>query len=132
MPVTLRTLKEQTDRERRIRWFREARFGLFIHWGLYSQLGGGGWDMNRERIPASEYEPLADHWHPKPGAAREWARLARQAGMRYAVLTTKHCYGHCLWPSKHSDRTVAQSPVKDDVVKLFVDACRKEGIKPGF
>ena len=132
MPVTLKTLKEQTERERRIRWFREARFGLFIHWGLYSQLGGGGWDMNRERIPASEYEPLADRWHPKPGAAREWARLARQAGMRYAVLTSKHHEGFCLWDTAQTDYNAVRRGPRRDLVREFVDACRAEGLRVGL
>jgi alpha-L-fucosidase len=86
-------------REERLRWFRDARFGMFIHWGLYAQLGRGEWVMNRERIPIAEYEPLAETWKPKPNAAREWARLAKQAGMRYMVMTTKHHEGFCLWDS---------------------------------
>ena len=81
-------------------WFRDARFGMFIHWGLYSVLGRHEWARNNERIPAEEYVALADRWHPEPGAPRIWARMAREAGMRYLVLTTKHHDGFCLFGSK--------------------------------
>ena len=75
--ATKRLTAAQKDRVRRLRWFNEARFGMFIHWGLYSALGRHEWVMNRERIPVKEYEPLADRFKPKPSPARTWARLAR-------------------------------------------------------
>ena len=92
-----------TTRDARMRWWHEARFGMFVHWGLYSQLGQYEWAMNLDRIPVSEYEPLADSWQPKPGAAREWAALAKAAGMKYMVLTTKHHEGFCLWDTRQTD-----------------------------
>ncbi len=82
-------------RAERMRWWHEARFGMFVHWGLYAQLGRHEWVMNRERIPLTEYERLADSWKPAERPAREWARLAAQAGMKYMVLTTKHHEGFC-------------------------------------
>src|SRR5215472_6927578 len=71
------------DRTRRMQWWHEARFGMFIHWGLYSVLGRHEWVMENEGIPVSEYESLATQFKPKPQAARDWAQLARRAGMKY-------------------------------------------------
>jgi len=123
---------EQIEREERLQWFKAARFGMFIHWGLYAQLGRGEWVMNRERIPISEYEPLAETWKPKPNAARAWAKLARQAGMRYMVLTTKHHEGFCLWDSKLTDYNAAKHGPGRDLVAEYVEAARAEGLKVGF
>jgi alpha-L-fucosidase len=95
--TTKRSSKQEADRKRRLAWWREARFGMFIHWGLYAQLGRHEWAMNRECIPWAEYDKLADDWNPKPNAPREWAKLAKKAGMKYMVLTTKHHEGFCLW-----------------------------------
>jgi alpha-L-fucosidase len=115
-----------------MQWWREARFGMFVHWGLYSQLGRHEWVMNRERIPAGEYERLSRTWRARPGAAREWCRLARRAGMRYAVLTTKHHEGFCLWDSRQTDfNAVRRSPGRD-LVREFVEACREFDLKVGF
>jgi len=90
-------------RAERMRWWHEARFGMFVHWGLYAQLGRHEWAMNRERIPVEEYEQLADTWKPKERPAREWAALAAQAGMKYMVMTTKHHEGFCLWDTEQTD-----------------------------
>lgn len=105
MPVSTTSEQAYLDRvqetgARRIQWWKEARFGMFIHWGLYSQLGRNEWVMNLERIPVKEYETLADTWHPKPRCMRQWAALAKKAGMKYMVLTTKHHEGMCLWDTK--------------------------------
>src|SRR6266496_3839943 len=81
---------EKADRARRLGWWHEAKFGMFIHWGLYSLLGRHEWVMENEGIPVAEYEQLAKRFNPKPNAAREWARLARRAGQKYMVMTTKH------------------------------------------
>src|SRR5512147_1036042 len=85
------------DRDRRMRWWHEARFGMFVHWGLYSVIGRHEWAMENEAIPVSEYETLARRFQPRPYAARDWARLARRAGMKYMVMTTKHHDGFCLF-----------------------------------
>ena len=122
----------EQDRERRLQWFRQARFGMFIHWGLYSQLGRHEWVMNRERIPLAEYEPLAQTWQPKPQAARYWARLARQAGMRYMVMTSKHHEGFCLFDSKLTDYNAARCGPGRDLVAEFVEAARAEGLRVGL
>jgi alpha-L-fucosidase len=88
--------------------------------------------MNWERIPLAEYERLADSWKPEPGAARRWARLARQAGMRYMVLTTKHHEGFCLFDTRHTDYNAAARGPGRDLVAEFVDAARAEGLRVGF
>ena len=123
---------ETEERERRLKWFREARFGMFIHWGLYSQLGRHEWVMNRERIPVEEYEKLASTWKPKPNAAGDWAKLAKRAGMRYMVMTTKHHEGFCLFDSKLTDYNAAKCGPGRDLVAEFVEAARAEGLKVGF
>ncbi|KPK48530.1 MAG: alpha-L-fucosidase [Planctomycetes bacterium SM23_25] len=117
---------------RRLKWWQEARFGMFIHWGLYSQLGRHEWVMNRERIPVTEYEKLADTWKPKPRPAREWARLARAAGMKYMVMTTKHHEGFCLWDTEQTDYNAVRRGPGRDLVREYVDACREAGLKVGF
>jgi len=123
---------KQKDQQRRLKWFREARFGMFIHWGVYSQLGRGEWVMNRERIPLPEYEKLGDTWKPGPHPARTWAKLARQAGMRYMVMTTKHHEGFCLFNSALTDYTAAKRGPKRDLVAEYVEAARAEGLRVGF
>jgi alpha-L-fucosidase len=117
---------------RRLKWWQEARFGMFIHWGLYSQLGRHEWVMNRERIPVREYEKLADSWKPKPRPAREWARLAKKAGMKYMVMTTKHHEGFCLWDTEQTDYNAAHRGPGRDLVREYVEACREAGLKVGF
>ena len=120
------------DRARRLQWWHDARFGMFIHWGLYSQLGRHEWVMNRERIPLKEYEQLADSWQVKRRPAREWARLAKKAGMKYMVMTTKHHEGFCLWDSQMTDYNAAQRGPKRDLVREYVEACREFDLKIGF
>jgi alpha-L-fucosidase len=116
----------------RVKWWQEARFGMFIHWGLYSQLGRHEWVMNRERIPLKQYEQLADTWKPKPRPAREWAALARKAGMKYMVMTTKHHEGFCLWDTEQTDYNAARRGPGRDLVREYVEACREFGLKIGF
>ncbi len=118
--------------KRRMKWWNEARFGMFVHWGLYSQLGRHEWVMNRERIPVAEYDKLADTFEAKPRAARSWARLAKKAGMKYMVMTTKHHEGFCLWDTKQTDfNSVVRSPGRD-LVAEYVAACREFGLKVGL
>src|ERR1051326_5839582 len=92
-------MMDQT-RARRMQWWHQARFGMFIHFGLYSLLGRHEWAMENEAIPVKEYEKLAKQFNPKPNAARDWARLAKQAGQKYMVMTTKHHEGFCHFNSK--------------------------------
>lgn len=121
-----------SDRAKRMKWWHEARFGMFVHWGLYSQIGRHEWVMNRERIPVAEYEKYADSWKVKPRPARDWARLAKAAGMKYMVMTTKHHEGFCLWDTKHTDYNAKKRGPKRDLVAEYVEACREAGLKVGF
>ena len=119
-------------RDERMAWWREARFGMFIHYGLYALLGRNEWAMALENYPVEEYEALAGQFSPRPGAPREWAALARQAGMRYMVLTTRHHEGFSLWDSKANPYNSVNFGPKRDIVKEFVEACREYDLKIGF
>ncbi|GAA1588648.1 MULTISPECIES: alpha-L-fucosidase [Kribbella] len=114
--------------------FRDWRFGLFVHWGLYSLPARHEWVKNYERLTDEDYQPYFDHFEPDLYDPSKWARAAREAGMKYAVLTTKHHEGFCLWDSEVSDYTVAHTAwgAGKDLVKQFVEACRAEGLGVGF
>ncbi|MBF0245634.1 MAG: alpha-L-fucosidase [Planctomycetes bacterium] len=132
--TTLEQYEASTARTRsqRMKWWHDARFGMFIHWGLYSQLGRHEWVMNRECIPVKEYEHLADSWKPRASAPREWAKLAKAAGMKYMVMTTKHHEGFCLWDTKQHDYNAAARGPGRDLVREYVEACRHAGLKVGL
>lgn len=116
----------------RVRWFHEARFGLFIHWGLYALLGRGEWVMFTERIPSREYARLAKRFTARRFDADAWARTAVEAGMKYAVLTARHCDGFCLYDSAVSDFSSAKTGARRDIVAEYVQACRRAGLKVGI
>ncbi|SFS10519.1 alpha-L-fucosidase [Granulicella pectinivorans] len=120
------------DQIRRMAWWHEAKFGMFIHFGLYSQHARHEWAMEQEAIPIQEYMPLAQEFKPTPGAARAWARLAKAAGMKYMVLTTKHHEGFCNFDSKLTDYCATKQGPKHDIVREYVDAARAEGLHVGF
>ena len=119
-------------RRKRMKWWNEDRYGMFVHWGLYAQLGRNEWVQAIECIPISEYENLAASFHPKPNAAREWAKLAKNSGMKYMVMTTKHHEGYCLWDTAQTDYNSAKTGPGRDLVVEYVDACRAQGLKVGF
>ena len=116
---------EILSKEERMKWFHEARFGIYIHYGLYSILGRGEWTMYSERIPAAEYAKLADQFMPAPGCADEWMETAQAAGAKYVVLTTRHHEGFCLFDSKYSDYTSVKHGCHRDIVREYVDAARR-------
>jgi alpha-L-fucosidase len=120
------------DHERRIQWWRQARFGMFIHWGLYSVLGRHEWAMEDEGIPVSEYEQLAKQFKPRPNAARDWAKLAKRAGMKYMVMTSKHHEGFCHFDTKLTNYCSPQQGPGRDLAKEFLEAARAEGLRCGF
>ncbi|HZC24761.1 MAG TPA: alpha-L-fucosidase, partial [Candidatus Binatia bacterium] len=120
------------DHERRIEWWREAKFGMFVHWGLYSILGREAWVMGDEDIPLEEYEKLGHQFQPPRNVARAWAKLARESGMRYMVMTTKHHEGFCLFNSKLTPYCAPQLGPGRDLVQEYVDAARAEGLHVGF
>ena len=125
-------LAGEADRARRMKWWHEAKFGMFIHWGLYSLLARHEWVMEMEGIPVKEYEQLAKRFTPKPNAARDWAKLARRAGQKYMVMTTKHHEGFCLFNSKYTDYCAPKQACGRDLVKEYVEAARAEGLRVGF
>ena len=122
----------EEERDRRMKWWHDARFGMFIHWGLYSVVGRHEWVMENEGIPVAEYEQLAKRFTPQPNAARAWAKLARQAGQKYMVMTTKHHEGFCLFDTKLTNYCAPKQACGRDLVKEFVDAARGEGLRVGF
>jgi alpha-L-fucosidase len=119
------------SRAKRMEWWHAARYGMFVHWGLYALIGRNEWAHAIEAIPMPEYEKLIARFRPKPRPAREWARLARAAGMKYMVMTTKHHEGFCLWDSRQTDFN-AMSACGRDLVREYVEACREFGLKIGF
>ncbi|HKR83734.1 MAG TPA: alpha-L-fucosidase [Terriglobales bacterium] len=118
--------------EQRIQWWQAAKFGMFIHWGLYSLIGRHEWAMEMEGIPVRQYEVLAKHFNPKPNAARDWARLAKAAGQKYMVMTTKHHEGFCNFDTKLTDYCAPKQAAGRDLVREFVEAARSEGLRVGF
>lgn len=114
-------------------WFSEARYGLFIHWGAYSAGGRGEWIMNRERIPNDEYRrELVENFHAEKYDPREWAALAVKGGMKYAVLTSKHHDGFCLWDTKTTDFNAVKLGPRKDLIAPYVEAMREAGLKVGI
>lgn len=121
-----------SDMFTRTQWFRQERFGMFIHWGLYAIPARGEWIMSEERIPVNEYEKYFEEFNPVDYDPRTWARLAKEAGMKYVVLTAKHHDGFCLFDSKLTDYKSTNTRCKRDLVREFVDAVRAEGLKVGL
>ncbi|MBL0178469.1 MAG: alpha-L-fucosidase [Gemmatimonadetes bacterium] len=124
----------------RMAWWREARFGMFLHWGLYSILAGkwkdddrwAEWIRHNAKIPIDEYDQLRARWNPTGFDPDQWAHMAQRAGMRYAVLTTKHHDGFCLFDSKATDFDVMQTPSARDICRDLAPALRKRGIRVGW
>jgi len=127
----------------RLNWWRDARFGMFIHWGLYALPAGawqgqavpgiGEWIMHRARIPVVEYEQLARQFNPVMFDAAEWVGLAKAAGQRYLVITAKHHDGFCLFKSTVTPYNIVDAtPFGRDPLKELADACQDQGIKLGF
>jgi alpha-L-fucosidase len=122
----------QADRARRMKWWHEAKFGMFIHWGLYSVVGHHEWAMEMEGIPVLQYQELAKVFKPQPNAARAWAKLAKQAGQKYMVMTTKHHEGFCNWDTKLTNYCASKQGPGRDLVAEYVEAARAEGLRVGF
>ncbi len=127
----------QAQRDARMQWWREARFGMFIHWGLYSILAGewngatnhAEWIRTTAQIPLEEYDKLVPRFNPVKFDAEAWVQMAKDAGMKYIVITSKHHDGFCLFDSKHTDFDVRSTPFQRDILKELADACRKAGLK---
>lgn len=113
-------------------WFTHSRFGMFIHWGLYSLGARHEWLQHRECIPREAYRKYFELFEPDLYDPKKWARDAREAGMEYFVITTKHHEGFCLWDTKFTDYKATNTPIGTDLLRPMVDAFRSEGLKVGF
>ena len=113
-------------------WFREARFGLFIHWGLYAIPAAGEWIFARRDWKDGEYQALMKQFNPVDYDPARWAELAKAAGMKYVVFTTKHHDGFCMFDSRYTDYKVTNTPYGKDVTRMLADAFRQVGLKVGF
>jgi alpha-L-fucosidase len=114
-------------------WFQDARFGMFVHWGVYSVLGDGEWVMNNRKIPVADYEKLPAFFNPISFDAAEWVSLAKAAGMKYITITSKHHDGFAMFDSKVSDyNIVTRTPYKKDPLKALAEECRRQGLKLFF
>ncbi|MBR1575799.1 MAG: alpha-L-fucosidase [Bacteroidales bacterium] len=134
-PAVEFSLPSQETREQkleRMKWWTDARFGMFIHWGLYSMPARHEWVKNFERLTNEDYQKYFDHFNPDLFEPKEWAAMAKQAGMKYVVLTSKHHEGFCMWDSQFTDYKCTNTPAGRDLIREFVDAFRAEGLKVGF
>ena len=133
-PNYMKKLTSETWRQKleRVAWWQHDRFGMFIHFGLYSLPARHEWIKSREKISEEKYAGYFANFNPCRFNAKEWARAAKRAGMKYAVLTTKHHEGFCLFDSKYTDYKVTNTPFGRDIVREYVDALRAEGLKVGF
>jgi len=114
-------------------WFQDAKFGLFVHWGVYSVLGEGEWVMNNNKMTIAEYEKLPPQFNPTAFNPAEWVSLAKAAGMKYITITSKHHDGFAMFDSKTSDYDITErTPYKKDALHLLAQECRKQGIKLFF
>ncbi len=130
--------KKMLTHDERMAWWREARFGLFIHWGLYAVPAGqwkdgtnhAEWILTSAQIPVKQYEKFAPQFNPVKFNAKDWVRMAKDAGMKYIVITSKHHDGFSLFDSKMTDYDIMDAtPFKRDIMKELADQCRKQGIK---
>ena len=122
----------EAEKTERLAWWTDARFGMFIHWGLYAQAARHEWVKNRERITTEDYQKYFEIFNPDLYDPSEWARKAKAAGMKYAVITSKHHEGFTLFDSKYTDYKATKTPYGKDLLKEWVDAFRAEGLRIGF
>ncbi len=127
-------LPKETDAEKaqRLKWWTDARFGMFIHWGLYALPARHEWVKNAERMTNEQYQKYFDAFNPDMFDPHEWAKMAKAAGMKYVVLTSKHHEGFCLFDSRFTDYKATNTPYGKDLIKEYVEAFRAEGLKVGF
>ena len=123
---------DRQEYDQRMAWYTDARFGMFIHWGLYAIPARGEWVRSDERIKKEDYMPFFHQFNPVDFDPKQWARAAKEAGMKYVVLTAKHHDGFCLFDSQYTDFKSTNTPYGRDIVKEFVEAVRAEGLKVGL
>jgi len=122
----------EAEKAQRLEWWQEARFGMFIHWGLYAQAARHEWVKKRERISDEDYQKYFEMFNPDLFDPAEWAKKAKAAGMKYAVITTKHHEGFNMFKSEYTDYNIMNTPYGKDIIKEWVDAFRAEGLGIGF
>lgn len=123
---------QDSTRAERMQWWHAAKFGMFIHFGVYSTIGRHEWVMEDEAWPIGPYTAHAERFHPAANCPRAWAKLARAAGMKYMVMTTKHHEGFCNFDTKLTDYCASKQGPGRDVVREYVEAARAEGLRVGF
>ena len=139
IPVAAESIQQRAER---MQWYRDARFGMFIHWGPYAALGGeyhgkkigwiAEWIQHTARIPAKEYESMAAEFNPVKFDAREWVKIAKDAGMKYIAITSKHHDGFCMWDTKLTDYNIVKwTAFKRNVIAELARECEKAGLKFG-
>jgi alpha-L-fucosidase len=116
----------------RTEWHRDARFGMFIHWGVYSVAADGEWFKSRQKLTTEEYQKYVDAFLPRNYNPNEWAKLAKEAGMKYAVMTAKHHDGFCMFDSEYTDYKISNNVQGADYIKDYVEAFRSQGLKVGL
>ena len=117
--------------EKRVAWFQDARFGMFIHWGLYAIPARGEWIRSQEQMSIEEYNRYFEEFDPKAYDPKQWARIAKKAGMKYVVMTAKHHDGFCLFDSQYTDYKSTNTKCGRDLIREYLDAFRAEGIRVG-
>ncbi|HEY4208924.1 MAG TPA: alpha-L-fucosidase, partial [Puia sp.] len=120
------------EKEQRMKWWTDDRFGMFIHFGIYSQAARHEWVKHNEHMDNAEYQKYFDQFNPDHFEPAKWAAQAKASGMKYAVLTTKHHDGFCLFDSKYTDYKATNTAARRDLVREYVDAFRAKGLKIGF
>lgn len=123
---------ERTAYEKRMQWFVQARFGMFIHWGLYAVPAKGEWVRSNERMPEEKYMPFFREFDPSAAEPKAWVQAAKEAGMGYVILTAKHHDGFCLFDSELTDFKSTNTPMGRDIVREFLEAGREAGLKVGL
>src|SRR5574340_328159 len=116
----------------RTQWFRDAKFGMFIHWGAYSVIGRHEWARHRFQIPQAEYDTYVRKFNPVNYNPDAWVDLAKNAGVKYMVITSKHHDGFSIFRSSLSDYDMKLTPYKGDPLKMLADSCRRKGMRLGF
>lgn len=120
------------SRQERVQWFNEARFGMFIHWGLYAIPARGEWVRSNEKISKEDYQPFFYEFNPTKYNPKEWARIAKVTGQKYVVMTAKHHDGFCLFDTKLTDFKATNTSYGKDLIREYLDAFREEGLKVGI
>lgn len=127
--ISINTFSQNLAEKPPVKWFEDARFGMFVHFGPYSVLGAGEWVMNNRPIKAADYMRLQDLFNPQAFDAKEWVRIAKDAGMKYITFTSRHHDGFSNWNTKQSDWNIMNTPYGKDMLKQLSQECEKEAIK---